>query len=62
MAHWTASAKWGEAPALDGQCAMPLGLPLNEGLGVCERDIRPRQIHFQYQLRDDTGCPSNMGD
>ena len=34
MARWTASGKWAEGPALDGQCAMPLGLRLSEGLGV----------------------------
>ena len=31
MARWTASAKWGEAPALDGQRDMPLALRLSEG-------------------------------
>ena len=36
MAHWTASEKWGEAPALDGQCATLLGLALSEGLGFSE--------------------------
>ena len=36
MACWTASAKWGEAPALDGQCATLLGLALSEGLGFSE--------------------------
>jgi len=34
MARWTASAKWGEAPALAVQRAMPLALRLSEGLGV----------------------------
>ena len=29
MARWTASAKWGEAPALDGQRDMPLALRLS---------------------------------
>ena len=33
MARWTASAKWAEGPALDGQCDMPLALRLSEGLG-----------------------------
>ena len=36
MARWAASAKWGEAPALDGQCATLLGLALSEGLGFSE--------------------------
>ena len=36
MARWTASAKWAEGPALDGQRDMPLGLSLSEGLGVSE--------------------------
>jgi len=34
VARWTASAKWAEGPALDGQRDAPLGLGLNEGLGV----------------------------
>ena len=34
MARWTASAKWAEGPALDGQRDMPLGLSLSEGLGT----------------------------
>ncbi len=34
MARWTASAKWGEAPALDGQRDMPLALRLSEWLGL----------------------------
>ena len=33
MARWTASAKWAEGPALDGQRDMPLALSLSEGLG-----------------------------
>ena len=33
MARWTASAKWAEGPALDGQCATLLGLALSEVLG-----------------------------
>ena len=36
MARWTASAKWGEAPALADQCATLLGLALSEGLGFSE--------------------------
>ena len=36
MARWAASAKWGEAPALGGQCATLLGLALSEGLGFSE--------------------------
>jgi len=36
MARWTASAKWAEGPALDGQRGMPLALRLSEGLGVTE--------------------------
>ena len=34
MARWTAGAKWGEAPAPDGQRDMPLALSLSEGLGL----------------------------
>ncbi len=37
MACWTASAKWAEGPALDGQCAALLGLSLSEGLGIAAR-------------------------
>jgi hypothetical protein len=40
VAHWTASAKWGAATALDGQCVTLLELRLNEGLGFTE--INPR--------------------
>ena len=38
MVRWTASAKWGEAPALDGRRDMPLALRLSEGLGVDAQD------------------------
>jgi len=34
VARWTACAKWGEAPALDGQRDTPLALRLSEGLGL----------------------------
>ena len=40
MARWTASAKWAEGPALDGQCATLLGLALSEGLGFSDRGKR----------------------
>jgi len=46
MARWTASAKWAEGPALDGQRDMPLALRLSEGLGITARNLRlviPRQ-------------------
>ena len=39
MSRWTASAKWGEAPALDGQRDMPLSLRLSEGLGISDREL-----------------------
>ena len=39
MARWTASAKWAEGPALDGQRDMPLALRLSEGLGVNVRQL-----------------------
>ena len=39
MARWTASAKWGEVPALDGQRNMPLALRLSEELGL-NRNMR----------------------
>jgi hypothetical protein len=44
MARWTASAKWAEGPALDGQRDMPLGLSLSEGLGISALgvDVEPR--------------------
>ena len=42
MSRWTASAKWAEGPALDGQCDMPLALRLSEGLGISgDEDIAP---------------------
>ena len=41
MACWTASAKWAEGPALDGQRVMPLGLSLSEGLGRDAAVSRP---------------------
>jgi hypothetical protein len=37
MARWTASEKWGEAPALDGQRDMLLALRLSEWLGPTAR-------------------------
>jgi hypothetical protein len=42
MARWTASAKWGEAPALDGQRDVPLALRLSEGLGRSALERRNR--------------------
>jgi hypothetical protein len=33
VARWTAGAKWGEAPAPDGQRDTPLALSLSEWLG-----------------------------
>ena len=43
MARWTASAKWAEGPALDGQRDMPLALRLSEGLGAAATDAKPCQ-------------------
>ena len=40
MARWTASAKWAEGPALDGQRDMPLALRLSEGLGLTLQDAQ----------------------
>ena len=34
MARWTASEKWAEGPALNGQRGLPVALRLSEGLGV----------------------------
>jgi len=45
MARWTASAKWAEGPALDGQRDMPLALRLSEGLGISARG-RPKRVSF----------------
>ena len=42
MARWTASAKWAAGPALDGQRDMPLGLSLNEGLGLNAHKLAAR--------------------
>jgi len=46
VAHWTASAKWAAGPALDGQCAMPLALRLNEGLGLNIAFIERNLLYF----------------
>ena len=40
VARWTAGAKWGEAPAPDGQRATPLALSLSEVLGISARCSR----------------------
>ena len=40
MACWTASAKWAEGPALDGQRDMPLTLSLTEWLGITVANAR----------------------
>ena len=56
MARWTAGAKWGEAPAPDGQRDMPLALSLSEGLGRI-RDVRGlgrRKESFAAEQRE--GC------
>ena len=42
MARWTASAKWAEGPAPDGQCAMPLALSLSEVLGSTGWTLKAR--------------------
>ena len=46
MARWTASAKWDEGPALDGQRDMPLALRLSEGLGIADGGIH----HAVYEM------------
>ena len=69
MARWAASAKWGEAPALDGQCATLLGLALSEGLGHtlrCQRpgvkvDLPPLLTSFSFDRGDDC-CHATSGD
>ena len=48
MARWAASAEWGEAPALDGQCATLLGLALSEGLGLTALALK-----YAAQILDD---------
>ena len=53
MAPWTASAKWGEAPALDGQGAMPLGVRLSEWLG--HRCFAPASACCDLVVRADRG-------
>ena len=40
MARWTASAKWAEGPALDGQRDMPLAISLTEWLGSAADQLR----------------------
>ena len=52
MARWTASAKWVEAPALDGQCDMPLALRLSEGLDRNSRTQLLGQLFSHYANND----------
>ena len=60
MARWAASAKWGEAPALDDQCAMPLALTLSEVLGLADGTMIARMICFGkvrlMKNADELGC------
>ena len=51
MARWTASAKWAEGPALDGQRDMPLALRLSEGLGISDGEPVVKVHLSQYSLR-----------
>ena len=44
MARCTASAKSGEAPALDGQRDMPLALRLSEGLATVLKVNPPQTV------------------
>jgi hypothetical protein len=55
MARWTASAKWGEAPALDGQRDMPLALSLSEGLGISDEQcvLIPREQPPEVSIKGD---------
>ena len=47
MARWTAGAKWGEAPAPDGQRDTPLSLSLSEWLG------RTAPMHWLATMNED---------
>jgi hypothetical protein len=55
MARWTASAKWGEALALDGQRDMPLALSLSEGLGISDEQcvLTPREQPPEVSIKGD---------
>jgi hypothetical protein len=44
VARWTASAKWAAGLALDGQCATPLGLPLE------------RRVRLHHEVRAGAGA------
>jgi len=56
MARWTASAKWAEGPALDGQRDMPLALRLGEGLGVTllgSLELAASYLSYVVRRKDD---------
>jgi len=61
MARGTASAKWAEGPALDGQRDMPLALRLSEGLGVdaerlCAKRLGPTLLGTLPGLSQPADC------
>ena len=49
MARWTASAKWAEGPALDGQRDMPLALRLSEGLGHTRGTLKQGHLYTRVE-------------
>ena len=61
MARWTASAKWAEGPALDGQRAMPLALRLSEGLGRIRGNLDDEASLRQNLWRLRPACTEHRG-
>ena len=54
MSRWTASAKWAEGPALDGQRDVPLRL--SEGLGVTlfgSLELAASYLSYVVRRKDD---------
>ena len=62
MARWTAGAKWGEAPAPDGQRDTPLALSLSEGLGISAASsekrcsVPPLRLTLTSQSKEAARC------
>jgi hypothetical protein len=56
VARWACGAKWAEGPALQAQCATPLGLTLSEGLGRMLREpclkAEPRLLQDRHNVEE----------
>ena len=60
MARWTASAKWAEGPALDGQRDMPLALRLSEGLGVSRHAAMLMHLKGAFSSSPALACEAQL--